>query len=171
MFINIIIYKQFKMADTYTNISIQFVFAVKNRSSLIEKSWREPLYQYITGTIQNYGHKLLRINGMSDHIHIFIGYNVNQLIPELIREIKTASNKYIRDNKFTRYKFEWQSGYGAFSYNFTDRENVINYIINQQLHHQKKTFRDEYMEMLREFEIEFKAPYLLDFFEDSFSDI
>jgi hypothetical protein len=100
-----------------------------------------------------------------------IGYNVNQLIPELIREIKTASNKYIRDNKFTRYKFEWQSGYGAFSYNFTDRENVINYIINQQLHHQKKTFRDEYMEMLREFEIEFKAPYLLDFFEDSFSDI
>jgi len=158
------------MADTFTDISIQLVFAVKNRNSLIENLWREPLYQYMTGTIQHYGHKMLRINGMSDHVHIFIGYNVNQLIPDLIKEIKTASNKYIRDKKLTRYKFEWQSGYGAFSYSHSDRDNVINYIINQQHHHYKKTLEEEYMEMLKEFEIEFKAPYLFDFFNDSIAE-
>ena len=155
------------MADTFTDISIQLVFAVKNRNSLIGKSWKEPLYQYITGTVQNYGHKMLRINGMSDHIHIFIGYNVNQLIPDLIKEIKTSSNKFIRDNKLTQHKFEWQSGYGAFSYSNSDRNDVINYIINQQQHHHKKTFREEYMDLLKEFEIEFKAPYLFDFFDES----
>ncbi len=153
------------MANTNIDINIQLVFAVKNRNSLIGKSWRTQLNQYITGIVQNYGHKILRVNGMSDHIHIFIGYNVNQLIPDLIEEIKSSSNKFIRDNRFTPYKFEWQSGYGAFSYSHSDRNSVINYIINQQEHHHKKTFEEEYMGFLKEFEIEFKAPYLFDFFD------
>jgi REP element-mobilizing transposase RayT len=151
------------MANSNIDINIQLVFAVKNRDSLIRKDWQIQLYQYITGIVQQNNHKMLRINGMSDHIHIFIGYNVNQLIPNLVEEIKTSSNKYIKDNKFTPYKFAWQTGYGAFSYSHSDRDKVINYIINQQEHHRKKTFEEEYMGFLREFEIEFKAPYLFDF--------
>jgi REP element-mobilizing transposase RayT len=153
------------MANTNIDINIQLVFAVKNRDSLIGKAWRDQLYQYITGIVQQNNHKMLRINGMSDHIHIFIGYNVNQLIPNLVEEIKTSSNKYIKDNKLTPFKFSWQTGYGAFSYSHSDRDKVINYIINQQEHHRRKSFEEEYMGFLREFEIEFKAPYLFDFID------
>ena len=133
------------MANSNIDINIQLVFAVKNRDSLIRKDWQIQLYQYITGIVQQNNHKMLRINGMSDHIHIFIGYNVNQLIPNLVEEIKTSSNKYIKDNKLTPFKFAWQTGYGAFSYSHSDRDKVINYIINQQEHHRKKTFEEEYM--------------------------
>ncbi|KAF0200590.1 MAG: transposase [Bacteroidetes bacterium] len=153
------------MANSNIDINIQLVFAVKNRDSLIRKDWQIQLYQYITGIVQQNNHKMLRINGMSDHIHIFIGYNVNQLIPNLVEEIKTSSNKYIKDNKLTPFKFSWQTGYGAFSYSHSDRDKVINYIINQQEHHRRKSFEEEYMGFLREFEIEFKAPYLFDFID------
>jgi len=153
------------MANTNIDINIQLVFAVKNHDSLLRKEWRSQLYQYITGVIQNHNHKMLRINGMSDHIHIFIGYDVNQLIPDLVEEIKTSSNKYIKDHKLTLNKFAWQSGYGAFSYSHDDRDKVINYIINQQEHHRKKTFQEEYMNFIKEFEIEYKAPYLFEFFD------
>ena len=108
------------MANSNIDINIQLVFAVKNRDSLIRKDWQIQLYQYITGIVQQNNHKMLRINGMSDHIHIFIGYNVNQLIPNLVEEIKTSSNKYIKDNKLTPFKFSWQTGYGAFSYSHSE---------------------------------------------------
>jgi len=93
------------MADTFTQIDIQLVFAVKGRQSLIHKSWKEELYKYITGIVQNYKHKMLQINGMPDHIHLFIGYNPNHLIPTLVNEIKTSSNEFINSKRFTKYKF------------------------------------------------------------------
>lgn len=151
------------MANTYTQIYIQTVFAVKGRESLIGSDWKEELYKYITGIVQNNGHKMLAINGMPDHVHIFFGYDVKQKIPDLIETIKTDSNHFIKRMGFCPFKFGWQSGYGAFSYSRSQMDSVIKYIVNQESHHQKKTFQAEYLEMLRKFEIEFKDEYLFDF--------
>jgi putative transposase len=151
------------MANTYTQISIQLVFAVKSRQSLIQPAWKEDLYRYITGIVQQYGHKMLQINGMPDHIHIFIGYNPTQLIPKLVEEIKTSSNQYINTNQLTTQPFSWQTGYGAFSYSCSQRERVIAYIAGQEEHHRKMTFQDEYLSMLQKFEIDYKDEYVFDF--------
>lgn len=153
------------MANTYTQIDIQLVFAVKGRQSLINRSWKNDLYKYITGIVQNHKHKMLQINGMPDHIHIFIGYDPAQALPKLVEEIKTSSNKFIRDNGFTPYKFAWQEGYGAFSYSKSQREVVINYIANQEAHHQNKTFKGEYLEMLQKFGVDYNEKYLFDFLD------
>lgn len=151
------------MANTYTQLDIQLIFAVQGRQSLIHRSWKEELFRYITGIVQNCGHKMLRINGMPDHIHVFIGYNPNQLIPKLVQKIKTASNAFINENNFTGFKFSWQEGYGAFSYGRSQRNSVINYIIRQEEHHRQKTFREEYLEFLKKFEVEYREEYLFDF--------
>lgn len=153
------------MADTFTQIDIQLVYAVKNRQCLIDKSWKEELYRYITGIVQNHNHKMLRINGMPDHIHLFLGYNPNQLIPTLLNEIKTSSNQFINNKRFTKHKFSWQNGYGAFSYSRSQRNSVIKYIENQEEHHKKKTFREEYIDFLQQFKIEYKDEYLFDFID------
>ena len=151
------------MADTFTHIDIQIVFAVKGRQSLIHKSWKEELYRYITGIVQNHKHKMLCINGMPDHIHIFIGYNPNQLIPKLVNEIKTSSNEFINSKKLTKFKFSWQNGYGAFSYSRSQRDSIIKYIENQEEHHKKNSFKEEYMDFLQRFNMEYKNQYLFDF--------
>lgn len=148
------------MANTYTQIHIQFVFAVKNRQSLIHKEWKEQLNKYITGIVSNQGHKLLAINGMSDHIHLFIGMRPTQSMSDLIQDIKGDSSKWINQNGFVKGKFEWQSGYGAFSYSRSHISNVIKYIENQEEHHKKLTFREEYIKMLKAFEIEFDEKYI-----------
>ena len=153
------------MADTFTQVDIQLVFAVKGRQSLIHKSWKEELYKYITGIVQNYKHKMLQINGMRDHIHLFIGYNPNHLIPTLVNEIKTSSNEFINSKRFTKYKFSWQNGYGAFSYNRSQRDSVIKYIENQEEHHRRKTFQEEYIDILQQFKLEYKNEYLFDFID------
>ena len=153
------------MADTYTQLDVQLVFAVKGRESLIQKPWRDELYQYITGIVQSHRHKMLRINGMPDHVHIFIGYHPTQLIPMLVEEIKTSSNKFIKEKGFAAHKFSWQKGYGAFSYSRSHRDAVIKYIDNQEQHHRKKTFREEYLAFLEKFEIEYQEKYLFDFQE------
>lgn len=153
------------MADTYTQLDIQLVFAVKGRESLIHRSWKEELYKYITGIVQSHKHKVLKINGMPDHVHIFIGYNPNQLIPKLVEEIKTSSNQFIKERHFTPYAFRWQAGYGAFSYGRSQRSAVIGYIENQELHHQKRTFREEYIQLLQKFGVEYKDQYLFDFLD------
>ena len=114
------------MPNTYTQIHIQFVFAVKFRKALIEDSYKQELYQYITGILQSYGHKLLAINGVSDHIHIFIGMRPTQSISDLMQDIKGNSSKWVNDKKFLKVKFEWQGGYGAFSYSKSHVQNVIN---------------------------------------------
>lgn len=155
------------MANTYTQCYFHLVFAVKNREALIHKTWKDELEMYITGIIQNNKHKLLAIGSMPDHIHIFIGYNVNQLIPDLVEEIKTSSNTWIKQKKYSIFKFEWQKGYGAFTHSRSQISNVIKYIGNQENHHNTKTFREEYLEILVKNEIEFKDEYVFIFFENT----
>jgi putative transposase len=148
------------MPNTYTQIHIQFVFAVKFRKALIEDSYKQELYQYITGIVQSYGHKMLAINGVADHIHIFIGMRPTQSISDLMQDIKGNSSKWVNDKKFLKVKFEWQGGYGAFSYSKSHVQNVINYVKNQEKHHSKQTFRDEYIEFLKKFDIEYDERYI-----------
>ena len=134
------------MANTYTQIYLHFVFAVKNRASLIHPSWKDELYKYITGIVQNNNHKLIAISGIPDHVHILIGYNLHQLIPDLLQDIKGNSSKWININKFTKSHFNWQAGYGALSYSHSQIDQVAKYIINQEKYHKKRTFQKEYLE-------------------------
>ena len=153
------------MADTYSQIYIQIVFSVQNRKALIHASWEEELYKYITGIIQNKGQKLIAINGMPDHIHIFIGMKPNCCFSDLVREIKKSSNSFINEKQFTKIPFNWQEGFGAFSYSDSQIDNVVNYIKNQKRHHQKKSFKDEYLEFLEKFKIEYKEDYLFEWLD------
>jgi len=148
------------MANTYTQIHVQFVFAVKYRDCLIHPSWKEELYMYITGITKENGHKLLAINGMPDHIHILVGLRPTQSISDLMQDIKGSSSKWINLKKFLKIKFEWQEGYGAFSYSKSQIINIIQYIKNQENHHKSKSFRKEYLEILKEFEIDYNENYI-----------
>lgn len=148
------------MSNTYTQIHIHFVFAVKYRLGLINVEWKEELYKYITEITQSNKHKLLAINGMPDHIHILIGMRPTQSISDLMKEVKQSSSLWINENKLTNTKFAWQEGYGAFSYSKSQIDNVIKYINNQEEHHKKKTFIEEYLEMLTKFEIEYDENYI-----------
>ncbi|MEM0543086.1 IS200/IS605 family transposase [Flavobacterium sp. j3] len=148
------------MANTYTQIHIQFVFAVKYRDGLIHSSFKNELYQYITGITKNNNHKLIAINGMSDHIHLLIGMRPTQTISDLMQDIKASSSKWINEKKFLKVKFEWQEGYGAFSYSKSHVDSVINYIKNQEQQHASKTFREEYLHFLKMFEVEHDEKYI-----------
>ncbi|WP_394333698.1 IS200/IS605 family transposase [Cyclobacterium xiamenense] len=139
---------------TFSQIYIQVIFAVKGRTSLIGASWEEELYKYITGIITNKGQKLLAINGMPDHIHILIGMKPACCLSDLVREVKKASNAFVKEKKFVKYKFEWQEDYGAFSYSHSALYNVIAYIQNQKEHHKKITSKQEYIGFLKKFEVE-----------------
>lgn len=143
------------MANTYTQIHIHLVFAVKHRDGLIHPSFKDELYQYITGIIKHHNHKLMAINGMPDHIHILIGMRPSQSLSDLLQDIKGNSSKWINENKFLKVKFEWQEGYGAFSYSKSQVDSVIKYINNQERHHAIKTFREEYLEFLNLFGVEY----------------
>ncbi len=153
------------MANTYTQCYFHLVFAVKRREALIQKQWKDELEKYITGIVQMNKHKLLSIGAMPDHIHIFIGYNVNQLIPDLVENIKTSSNAWIKEKGFCKFKFDWQNGYGAFTHSKSNISHVIKYIENQESHHRQKSFRQEYLDILVKNEIEFKHEYVFDFFD------
>jgi putative transposase len=153
------------MADTYTQITIQLIFAVKNRNALIIDSFREELHKYIGGIITNQGQKILAINSVPDHIHILIGQTPTISLSDLMREIKSESSRHINEKKLSKYKFNWQEGYGALSYSRSQRDRVINYILNQQKHHQKLTFRKEYLGFLEKFEVEFNPQYLFEYFD------
>ena len=139
---------------------------MKNRDALIKKEWKDGLEKYITGIVQNQRHKMLAIGAMPDHMHILIGYNVNQLIPDLVEEIKTSSNLWIKGEKLSKYKFDWQKGYGAFTHSRSQIDPVVKYILTQEEHHKTSPFRDEYLEMLIKNNIEFKDEYLFEFFSD-----
>ncbi len=153
------------MSDTFTQLYIQLVFAVKGRYSFIQSAWEEDLYKYITGVIQNDKHKMLSINGMPDHIHIFLGLNPAIAISDLVKDIKRASNNWINNKGLTKQKFQWQGGYGAFSYGRSQIDQVCKYILNQKNHHAKESFRKEYTRLLKLFGIEFKDEYLFEFYE------
>jgi putative transposase len=154
------------MANTYTQFYVHLVFAVKNRTDLIRKQWKNELEMYITGIVQNHKHKLLAINSMPDHIHIFIGYNINHLIPDLVEEIKTSSNSWIKNSNLSKFKYEWQKGYGAFSHSRSQIDQVVKYILNQEEHHKKNTFKKEYLAILKKNDIQYIDDYLFDFFDD-----
>lgn len=147
------------MANTYTQIHIQAVFAVKYRDALIHPCFKERLHQYMTGIIQNRDHKLLAINSMPDHIHLVIGYRPHESLASLIGKVKGESSEWINHEHLSRTQFRWQEGYGAFSYSISDVPKVIRYIENQEQHHQKKTFSEEYKALLKEFGIESDPGY------------
>ena len=149
-----------KMANTYNQIYIHLVFAVKYRDAVIEKSWRQELYQYIIGLIGNRGHKVYAIGGMSDHIHILVSLSPKQAISELVLEVKRASSLWIKEKQFVRCQFAWQEGFGAFSYGKSQIDRVVKYIQNQEVHHAKRTFIDEYVSFLKLFGIEYNERYV-----------
>lgn len=148
------------MANTYTQIHIHAIFAVKHRNALIQDSWSEKLYQYITGITQQYQHKMLQINGMPDHIHLLIGMRPTQSLSNLMKQIKGSSSEWINKNRWSNHRFSWQEGYGAFSYAKSQVPSVIRYIQNQEEHHRKKTFTEEYIDFLDAFEVDFDERYI-----------
>ncbi len=153
------------MAGTFSQIYIQIVFAVKGRENLIGKEWKIEVNKYIAGIIKGKEQKSIIVNGMPDHIHVFVGLKPSMRISDLARDIKNNSSNFINDNKFSLKKFSWQEGYGAFSYSHSQIETVYNYILNQEKHHKRKTFREEYFDFLKKFEIEFDEKYLFDWIE------
>lgn len=148
------------MANTYTQLQIHLVFAVKYRAALIQKEWNARLHQYITGIFQNNEHKMLQINSMPGHIHIFIGMRPHQSISSLVQNVKAESSKWIKDNKFCKSTFAWQNGFGAFSYSNSHVNRVIRYIQNQEAHHKKETFLHEYRRLLNAFEVDYNDQYI-----------
>lgn len=148
------------MANTYTDVHLQFVFAPKYRQSLIHSGWENNLYKYITGIVQNNKHKMIIINGMPDHVHMLIGFRATQSMADLMQDVKASSSKWINDNKFCKGRFEWQSGYGAFSYAKAQLPGVISYIENQKEHHHEKTFLEEYKLFLEKLEVVYDEKYI-----------
>lgn len=148
------------MANTFTQIHIQLVFATKFRQALISERWENRLFEYITAIIQNHKHKVLAINGMPDHIHILVGFRPNQALSDLVREIKNSSTNWINEEGLTTYKFAWQEGYSGFSYTKSHIPQVITYIQNQKKHHEKVNFLDEYVKILESLEIDYNPAYI-----------
>lgn len=148
------------MPNTYTQIHLQVVFAVKYRLALISSEWENRLYQYVTGVVRKLGHKLLVINGMPDHLHLLVGLKPDQALSDLMRIVKGESSEWINKMKFTKGVFRWQEGYGAFSYSKDDLPAICKYIENQKQHHTKVGFLDEYETLLNEFEIEYNTGYI-----------
>lgn len=153
------------MPNTYSQMYVQVVIVVKFRKSLIHKSWKDELYKYITGIVTNKGQKLLRINGVENHVHILLNIKPNLALSDLVKDIKVNSTNWINDRGFNDAKFQWQEGFGAFTYSISQLDNVIKYIDNQEEHHKKQSFKEEYILFLKNFEIEYKDEYLFDFLE------
>lgn len=153
------------MADTYSQIYIQIVFAVEERENLIQPQWEDELYKYITGIVKSKKQKLLAINGAYDHIHIFLEIKPSCNLSDLVREIKKSSSIFIKGKGFTPFNFNWQEGFGAFSYNHKQIPEIANYIQNQKEHHKKRSFREEYLGILQSSDISYKEQYLFHWFE------
>jgi REP element-mobilizing transposase RayT len=150
------------MANVYTQIYLQLVFSPMRHENVIPQKHKEELQKYTTGIIQNRKHKLLAINFMSDHVHIFIGYNPSQPLPDLVRDTKANSSKFINEKKLMPGRFQWQEGYGAFSYSRSQIDDVINYINSQEQHHKKASFKEEYLKLLEKYEVDYDPRYLFD---------
>ena len=153
------------MAGTYSQIYIHCVFAVKGRENLLRKPWRDDVFKYMAGIIKAKNHKPIIVNGVEDHVHIFFGLKPSLSISDLVRDIKNNSSNFINEQKFLNKKFAWQEGYGAFSYAHSQIETVFEYIASQEEHHRKKSFRDEYLDFLQKFEIEFDEKFLFEWIE------
>lgn len=153
------------MAGTYSQLYIQVVFAVKGRQNLIDKNWQTELHKYIAGIIKEKQQKSIIVNGVADHIHCFIGLKPTMAISDLVRDIKNNSSKFINERGFVKEKFQWQEGYGVFSYAHSQIDKVYNYILNQEEHHRKQSFKEEYLEFLKKFEVQYTSEFLFDWLE------
>lgn len=154
------------MANTYTQLNIHAVFSVLGRQNLLSDKLRPELFKYISGILKNSKQFPLAVNGYKDHVHVFFELHPTTSVSEIIQIVKTNSSKWINENKFLARKFNWQKGYGAFSYSRSQRNNVINYITNQEKHHAKSSFKEEYLELLQKFEIDYNDAYLFEFYND-----
>jgi len=153
------------MANTYTQLYIHLVFAVWGRYHLISEKHEEEIYKYMSGIIINKGNKIMIVNGMPDHVHILLGLHPSVSVSNLAMEVKKSTSRFINKNRLVRFKFDWQEGYGAFSYSRADVENVYNYIANQKEHHKKKSFREEYLGLLKAYNVDYNEKYLFRFEE------
>lgn len=158
--------KERSMANTFTQIYIQVVFAVKGRQSLLQREKKEELHKYITGIVRNCKQKLIRINSVSDHVHILIGLKPDIALSDLVRDIKANSSRFINDKKWIRGKFNWQEGFGAFSYSQSHLDRVIRYIDRQEEHHRKKSFKEEYLSLLEKFSVEYDSRYVFEWIDE-----
>ncbi|MGC9365378.1 MAG: IS200/IS605 family transposase [Fidelibacterota bacterium] len=154
------------MANTFTQITIHIIIAVKRRENLLSKSIKPQIFRYITGIITNKSQKLLAINGVADHVHFLIGLSPEMALSDLVRDVKNNSTNFINKERLVPGKFQWQLGYGAFSYSRSQRSRIIRYIENQEQHHRKRTFREEYMSILKKFQVEYDEKYLFEFYDD-----
>ena len=148
------------MANTYTQLHIHCVFAVKYRKAIIHSSWEERLHKYITGIVQNNGHKMLAINSATDHLHLFVGLNPKQSISDMMRLVKGDSSEFVNKYQLTNRKFQWQEGYGAFSNSHSQIDAVVKYILNQKEHHLRKNFREEYLSILRDYGVDYNEKHI-----------
>ena len=153
------------MANTFSQIYIQTVFAVSNRQSLIKPEFKEELCKYVSGIVRNQGQKLIAINGVADHVHILIGLRPAMALADLVQEIKADSTNFINKKRWVRGRFSWQEGYGAFSYGHSQLDTIIRYIQDQEKHHKRRSFKSEYLTLLRRFDIVFEEKYVFEFIE------
>ena len=154
------------MPNTYTQLYIHIVFAVHGRDSLLRSEFREHVHKYITGIVEQRSHKLIAINSVPDHMHLLIGYEPQQALSDLVRDIKSHSAKYINEQGWMKTKFSWQTGYGAFSHSRSQIDAVVKYIANQETHHRKTDFRREYLDMLEKYSVSYDPKYLFEWIED-----
>ena len=153
------------MANVYKKVYFHVVFAVKNRGVLLHKSWRSNLFAYMSGVLRQRGHFPLAVNGHLDHVHLLFDYSLKELPSDLVRELKKASTAYIKNNNLCPFNFQWQSGYGLFSVGWKEKDQMINYIKNQDRHHSKHSFKAEYLSLLNLYDIEFQNEYIFEFFD------
>ncbi len=153
------------MSNTYSQIAIHAVFAVKHREGFILRDWRNTLHGYISGIISNKGAKSLAVGGWKDHVHILFGMPVTMCIADFMSAVKSSSSKWINEQHYLKGKFQWQDGYGAFSYSKSQRDTVVRYIMNQEAHHQTRTFKEEYIKMLTDFDVGYEDKYLFEFYD------
>lgn len=153
------------MSGTFSQIYIQIVFAVKGRGNFLQDPWRNEVFKYISGIINGKNQKSIIVNGVKNHVHVFVGLKPSMAVSDLVRDIKNNSSNFINEKKWVNGKFSWQEGFGSFSYSHSQIDQVYNYILNQEIHHRQKTFREEYLEFLKKFEIEYDERYLFDWEE------
>ncbi|SEJ58027.1 REP element-mobilizing transposase RayT [Dyadobacter koreensis] len=153
------------MAGTFSQLYVQVVFAVKGRENLIKKEFRTEIFEYIAGIIKGKNQKPIIVNGVGDHVHLFVGLRPSMSISDLVRDVKNNSSNFINSKKYVAGRFSWQEGYAAFSYSQSQIDSVFNYIQNQESHHQRRTFREEYLDMLVKFQVQYDEKYLFDWIE------
>ena len=152
------------MANTYTQLYIHLVFAVQFRHAMIPRDHKEEVHRYITGIVQQRSNKMLAVHCMPDHTHVLVGLHPSVAVSDLMRDIKAGSSGYITKAPWMKHKFNWQVGFGAFSVSRSRLDNTIAYIREQEKHHEKRTFREEYMAFLKEYEVPYEEQYLFEFF-------